>query len=69
MFSSFGSFLRLASTLALVSSSASWSSRLIMSMSSLACVMMSSSGLLSARTISSFLKALTTWQMAWHSRM
>ena len=69
MFSSFGSFLRLASTLALVSSSASWSSRLMISMSSLAWAMMSSSGWLSARTISSFLKARTTWQIAWHSRI
>ena len=69
MFSSCGSFLRLASIFALVSSSANWSSRLMMSMSSLACFTMSSSGLLSALTMSPFLKALTTWQMAWHSRM
>ena len=69
MFSSFRSFFLLAAILALVSSSASWSSRLIMSMSSLACFKISSSGLLSARTISLDLKARTTWQMAWHSRM
>ena len=64
MFSSFGSFFLLAAILALVSSSASWSSRLIMSMSSLACFKISSSGLLSARTMSLDLKARTTWQMA-----
>ena len=69
MFSSSGDFLRLASILALVSSSASWSSRLMMSISSLACLTMSSSGLSSALTMSSFLKARTTWQIAWHSRM
>lgn len=69
MFSSSGDFLRLDSTLARVSSSANCSSKLMMSISSLACLMMSSSGLLSALTMSSFLKALTTWQMAWHSRM
>ena len=69
MFSSAGSFLRLAAILALVSSSASSSSRLIMSISSWACFKISFSGLLSARTMSSFLKARTTWQMAWHSRM
>lgn len=64
MRSSVGSFLRLAAILALVSSSASWSSRLMMSMSSLAWAMMSSSGLLSALTMSLDLKARTTWQMA-----
>ena len=69
MLSSEGSFLRLAAILALVSSSASCNSRLMMSMSSLACLMMSSSGLLSARMMSLDLKARTTWQMAWHSRM
>ena len=66
---SFGSFLRLAAILALVSSSASCNSRLMMSMSSLACLIISSSGLLSARTMSLDLKARTTWQMAWHSRI
>ena len=69
MFSSAGSFFLLASILALVSSSASCNSKLIISISSLAWFTMSSSGLLSARTMSSFLKARTTWQMAWHSRI
>ncbi len=41
----------------------------MISMSSFAWLMMSSSGLLSALIMSSFLKARTTWQMAWHSRM
>ena len=64
MNSSEGSFLRLASILALVSSSASCSSRLMMSISSFACATISVTSFWSARRMSSFLKARTTWQIA-----